>query len=285
MLLYRGEAPSPFDPSLDTPGQPTYPRRYGYAWVGEVVMGIDDGTGSIASVPSGTRIFSLAPHADYHVFDPLQVATLPPEIPAERAVLCANLETAVTCIWDAQISLGDRVIVLGGGIVGLLTAWLAQLSGTSIILIEPAPRRRAAALALGITSTCTPEEALPSGTADGVIEATGNPTVLDQAIQHAGQEARVVIASFYGARTAPVSLGTAFHRRRLALVASQVSRLPPSKLPRWTAARRFELVRQLLRRAELDGLIDPPISFDEAATAYARLDQAETTCLQTVFRY
>ncbi|MGE5785575.1 MAG: hypothetical protein ACM3ZE_13340 [Myxococcales bacterium] len=87
MLLYRGEAPSPFDPSLDTPGQPTYPRRYGYAWVGEVVMGIDDGTGRVASVPPGTRIFSLAPHADYHVFDPLQVATLPPEIPAERAVL------------------------------------------------------------------------------------------------------------------------------------------------------------------------------------------------------
>src|SRR4051794_9894678 len=101
LLLYRGEGPALFDPSLDPPGTPTYPRRYGYAWVGRVVESLAD------SVPVESRIFALAPHGDEHVLDAKQARVLPDTIPAARATLAANLETAVTVIWDAEVSLGD----------------------------------------------------------------------------------------------------------------------------------------------------------------------------------
>src|SRR5687767_14914867 len=123
LLLFRGEGPTPFDPSLDAPGAPTYPRRYGYAWVGEVVESKSE------ALNVGARAFALAPHGDQHCLDAAQVRQLGPEIPAERAVLAANLETAVNVVWDAGIGLGDEVVVMGGGVVGLLTGHAARLAG------------------------------------------------------------------------------------------------------------------------------------------------------------
>ncbi|HZU83054.1 MAG TPA: hypothetical protein VE987_09070, partial [Polyangiaceae bacterium] len=97
LLLYRGEGPTPFDPSLDEPGAPTYPRRYGYAWVGEVVAG----PGAAADLPVGSRVFALAPHGDLCALDRGSARRLDPSVPAPRAVLAASLETAVTCVWDS----------------------------------------------------------------------------------------------------------------------------------------------------------------------------------------
>ena len=145
LLLYRGEGPNPFDPSLDAPGTPTYPRRYGYAWVGEVAETRAD------DVRAGTRIFALAPHGDEHTFAAAQVRPLPASIPALRATLAANLETAITVIWDAELALGDSVVVVGGGVVGLLCGWLARRAGASRVrLVESSVRRRQAATAVGI---------------------------------------------------------------------------------------------------------------------------------------
>jgi len=118
-----------------------------------------------------------------------------------------------------------------------------------------------------------------------VIEATGDPQALDRAIAHAGLEATVVVASFYGARVAPVSLGASFHRKRLSLKASQVSRVPSARQARWSLSRRFDLVRSLLARAELDALLEPPVAFDRAVEQYRLLDQSPGNFLQTVFRY
>jgi 2-desacetyl-2-hydroxyethyl bacteriochlorophyllide A dehydrogenase len=277
LLLYRGLGPTPFDPSLDAPGAPTYPRRYGYAWVGEVV----EGRGELGP---GARVFALAPHGDVHVLDVAAVRLIDRAIPPARAVLAANLETAVTCVWDSALSLGDKVVVLGGGVVGLLVARLAARAGASVRLVEPSPRRRAAAGALGIDAVA-PEDDRPNGGADVVFEATGQPEALERAIAHAGREARIVVASFYGAKTAPVPLGSDFHRRRLRLHASQVSSLPSDRLPRWTFARRFELVRGLLADASLDALVDPPVPFARAAAVYAQLDRAPGDAVQTVFEY
>lgn len=285
LLLYRGEGPTPFDPSLDAPGQPTYPRRYGYAWVGEVVAGVDDGTGSVATIPVGTRVFALAPHAEYHVLEADALTIIDASIPPERAVLTANLETALTGVWDARISLGDEVVILGGGIVGLLTAWLARLSGAHVRLVEPAARRREAARRLGISQAVTPENDVPLGATDVVIEATGDPSNLKQAILHAGPEACITILSFYGERVAPVPLGIEFHRRRLSLRASQVSSVPPSRRARWSNARRLQLVQTLLAESVLDELLDPPVPFEQAPSVYAGLEQASGGALQMVFRY
>src|SRR5215831_17842598 len=153
LLLYRGEGPTPFDPSLDPPGTPTYPRRYGYAWVGQIVESQADG------LPVGSRLFALAPHGDEHILDARHVRLLPGSVPVERATLAANLETAVTVIWDAEIALGDNVAVVGGGVVGLLSGWLARRAGAARVrLIEPSSRRRQAAIAVGIDETVTPDE-------------------------------------------------------------------------------------------------------------------------------
>ncbi|MDB5219390.1 MAG: Threonine dehydrogenase [Myxococcaceae bacterium] len=270
MLLYKGEGPEVFDPSLDGPSSDgasrgTYPRRYGYAWVGEVVArGID------ARLHEGTRVFALAPHGDAHVLDGDAVRALPEDFSATRAVLAANLETAVTCAWDASPSLGDDVVVLGGGVVGILTAWLLAKSGATVTLIERSERRRAAARAL-VPSAMIESDAVPDGAADIVIEATGDPRMLDAAVAWTRSEGRIVVASFYGARRAPIDLGDAFHRRRLQLQASQVSSIPPRLRERWTPARRWLFVLSLLHDRALDALIAPPTPFANAAELYASL--------------
>jgi 2-desacetyl-2-hydroxyethyl bacteriochlorophyllide A dehydrogenase len=280
LLLYRGEGPEPFDPSLDAPGTPTYPRRYGYAWVGDVVESRAEG------LPAGSRIFSLAPHGDEHLVGALDARLIPHAVPPARATLAANLETAVTVIWDAELSLGDNVVVVGGGIVGLLCGWLARRAGARRVrLVEPSPRRRGAALALGIDEAVSPEHDEPQGDQDVVIEATGNPASLDRAISHAGRDAVIVVASFYGERKSVVSLGSAFHRRRLDMKASQVSHIPPRKTARWTGERRFAFVLDLLGESQLDALIDRPTPFDQAPTAYAELARDPGASLHTVFFY
>jgi len=281
LLLYRGEGPTPFDPVFDPPGAPVYPRRYGYAWVGEV-----DAVGEgVSGLAVGARVFALAPHGDAHVLDAARVRPIGDAVPPARAVLAANLETAVTCVWDSGASIGDDVVVIGGGVVGLLIAWLARGAGGRVRVIEPSPRRRELARRLGADGAIAPEDDRPDARADVVVEASGDPASLDRAIAHAGREASIVVASFYGTRAAPVALGADFHRRRLALRASQVSTIPPARAPRWTLARRFDVVRRLLADPVLDTLIDPPVPFDRAPGAYARLDAAPGEAAQVVFAY
>lgn len=270
LLLYRGEGPERFDPSL---GISSYPCRYGYSWVGAVVEG-----------SSGlNRVFALATHAAAHVLRAENVRAIRADIPAARAALAANLETAVTCTWDAEVTLGDRVVVLGAGLVGTLTAWL--LSRTArVTLVDPSPARRASAMKLAPNLRVV-ESDVPDGRADVVIEATGAPAALDTAIAWAAPMARIVVASFYGLRRAPIDLGDAFHRRRLTLLASQVSSIPPKLAPRWDYARRFAIVEDLLGEPLLDALIGGAVPFERAPELYARLDANQDTPPCHVFEY
>lgn len=256
LLLFKGDGPEPFDPSLGVTG---YPTRYGYAWVGRL---------------EGEQVFGLLPHGDAHVVKRGALRIIPSEVPAARATLAANLETAVTCVWDAEVELGARVVVLGGGVVGLLTAWLLSRNA-DVTLVERSPLRCEAAARLGVRVG-------EARDADVVIEATGEPRMLDVAIAHAS--ARVVVASFYGTRRHAVDLGAAFHRKRLALIASQVSAIPPRLAPRWDYARRFELVVSLLRDARLDALITR-VPFDDAPALYRRLTTQEDAPPCHVFEY
>lgn len=279
LLLYRGEGPPVFDPSLATAGR-ELPMRYGYCWVGEVVES------RAARVPVGERILALCAHGDEHVLPGRAIHALPQGIPSPRATLAPKLETAVNVVWDAGLALGDRVVVLGGGVVGLLVASLCKRAGASSVrLVEPSQRRRRTAERLGVGEVRAPDEDTPAGDADLVIESTGNPALLDRAIAHAGQEATVVVASFYGERRSPISLGDAFHRRRLQLKSSQVSHLPPAKSARWSHERRLAFALELLADPVWDALIDPPVPFEEAPAVYARLDADPGAALHTVFAY
>jgi len=280
LLLYRGEGPRDFDPSLDKPGTPLFPRRYGYSWVGEVVES------HCAGVELGQRVFALRPHGDAHVLRLEELRKIPSSIPSARATLAANLETALTIVWDAGVAVGDRVAVLGGGVVGLLSVMVARAAGASqVLVVEPSQSRRQAALVLGAHDVRTPDNDVPDAEFDVVIEATGNPACLDRAVAHAGAEATVLVASFYGERRSPIDLGAAFHRRRLQLKASQVSRIPPHKSARWDMERRFALVTDYLLDARLDTLVEAPVPFAEAATLYARLDSDPGATIQSVFAY
>jgi D-arabinose 1-dehydrogenase-like Zn-dependent alcohol dehydrogenase len=278
LLLFKGEGPTPFDPSLDAPGASTYPRRYGYAWVGEVTESVTP------ALAVGARVFGLLAHGDEHVVAASLLRMLPPNVPPTRAVLAANLETAINVVWDAGVGLGDQVVVLGGGIVGLLSGWLSTRSGARVSLLEPSERRRAAALALGFDAVFD-RGVIPPAAADIVLEASGDPANLDHAIALARDEATIVVASFYGRRVAPLSLGHEFHRRRLTLRASQVSRIPPARSVGWSFERRFALVTELLQNPILDALLDEPVRFEDAPSAYARLLNAPGEALQTVFAY
>jgi 2-desacetyl-2-hydroxyethyl bacteriochlorophyllide A dehydrogenase len=280
LLLFAGEGPEPFDPSLAPSAAGSYPLRYGYAWVGEV------SDAPAEELPRGARVFALAPHGDCHTAPSASFRRLPDDVPNERAVLAANLETAVNIVWDGAVALGDRVLVVGGGVVGSLCGFAAKRSGAQhVALLEPSARRREAALRLGFDAASSPEDAAESGEFDVVIEASGSPTCLDVAIARARFEGVVVVGSFYGRRTAPVALGEAFHRRRLTLRSSQVSQLPASRRSGWSFERRFALVTQLLREPALDALLEPSLPFSEAASVYPALAAAPGDRLQTVFRY
>jgi threonine dehydrogenase-like Zn-dependent dehydrogenase len=230
-------------------------------------------------------VFALAPHGDRHTLAEEHVRVLPAGLSATRATLAANLETAITCVWDAEVSLGDEVFVFGGGIVGILTAWLLVRAGTSVTLIESQESRRRAALALLPSSRVLASLTDSSETADVLIEATGDPRVLDEAIAHARQESRIVLASFYGSRRATLDLGSVFHRKRLELRASQVSAIPARLCARWTFSRRWDLVLALLQDSRLDALFAPVTSFEHAAELYARLDREADVPPQQVFVY
>jgi threonine dehydrogenase-like Zn-dependent dehydrogenase len=170
-------------------------------------------------------------------------------------------------------------------VVGLLAGYAARKGGARRVhLVELSPQRREAATKLGFDATWSPER-LEALSADVVIEASGNPASLDLAIGLVRDEGVIVVASFYGQRMAPVSLGADFHRRRLTLRASQVSRVPPARSVGWSLTRRFGLVADLLQNPALDSLIGSPVPFADAPAAYARLARSPGLALQTVFEY
>jgi 2-desacetyl-2-hydroxyethyl bacteriochlorophyllide A dehydrogenase len=281
LLLFRGQGANPFDPSLGDAGGATYPRRYGYAWVGQIIdVGDDAGIYSI-----GDQIFALAPHGDMHVLAQCVLRVIDRSVPAKRAVLAANLETAVNCVWDSGASIGDTIVVMGAGVVGLLIAWLCKRVGANVLVVEPAQARSLAARQLGVAVEKSAEAVRSFGNPDIVIEASGNPEALQSAMELAGHEGLVVVVSNYGSQAVRLNLGEHFHRKRLSIRSSQVSAIPAARCARWSLARRFELVGHLLQHSQLDILVNHEAVFDSAPSVYQQLHQDPGRWLQTVFTY
>lgn len=267
-LVFRGEVPpsqqqvmrAPFQEG-DFPG----PVKYGYSSVGEVLEAPARPEPSLV----GRHVFCLHPHQDLYLVPAGAVQVLPNGLPPERAVLAANMETALNAVWDARPSAGDRIVVIGGGVVGLLVAWLCrQIPATHVSLVDIDPSRESVAQGLGLEFA----DRAPSGVdADFVFHASGNPQGLEAALSVAGVEAMVVELSWYGTRSVPLPLGEEFHSRRLTLRSSQVGRIPADRAPRWDHGRRLRVALDLLGDERLDILISGESDFETLPEVMGRL--------------
>ncbi len=297
MLVYRGQIPGAMtlDASLDSlQGAATYPLQYGYASVG-LVQQVGE---SVDSGWIGKRVFSFQPHASHFLATPASVIVLPDDIEPEAAVFLANMETAVNLVQDGAPVMGERVAVLGQGVVGLLlTSLLSRFPLADLTAVEGVAARREQALRVGARQAVAPDSAVESmaGTllresssftgADLIYEVSGVPEALNLAVSLSGYCSRIVIGSWYGNKSTVVPLGGEAHRNRLHISTSQVSTIAPQLSGRWDKTRRFELAWEMIRQTRPQQLITHRAPLHDAAALYKLLHEAPGDVLQAIFRF
>jgi threonine dehydrogenase-like Zn-dependent dehydrogenase len=263
-LVFAGAVPRSERERMRAPfqaGEFPAPVKYGYCSVGVVERG--------PAALLGRHVFCLYPHQTRYVVAAAAVHALPADVPPARAVLAANLETAINGMWDASPRVGDRIAVVGAGTVGCLVAYLAsRIAGCEVELVDVDARKRAAAERLGVAFTLPGDAARD---ADVVVHASGSAAGLATALELAAFEATVLEMSWYGDRRPSAPLGEAFHSRRLTLKSSQVGAIAAPQRARWSTQRRMQLALRLLGDPALDALISGESAFDELPTVLARL--------------
>ena len=246
-----------------------FPVKYGYAIVGSVESG--------PAELMGRTVFALHPHQTVFDVPAAAAVAVPAGVPAARAVLAANMETALNAVWDAGPGPWGSVAVVGAGVVGALTGLLLRdLAAADVTLVDIDPTRAAVAAAFGL-KFAAPGEA--PGECALVVHASASAAGLATALDLAGDEATILELSWYGDAQVPVPLGGAFHSRRLRLVASQVGTVAPSHRRDWTHRRRLEKALELLADARLDVLFAPPVAFDDLPSALPRILGAQSGIL------
>ena len=277
-LVFQGRVPESQRQIMRAPhqvGEFTFPLKYGYSSVGVVAAGPDDWL--------GRPVFCLHPHQDRYVVPRDSVVTVPATIPEERVVLAANMETVVNALWDAAPRIGDRVTVVGAGVIGALAAAVAsRMPGAAVQLVDINPDKAAIASALGV-SFAMPNVATPG--ADLVIHASATAEGLATALDLAGFEATIVELSWYGDRRVAVALGEGFHSRRLRLVSSQVGAVATPQRARWDRGRRLSLAVDLLADARFDVLLAPPVPFARLPEVMSELAAGPSEVMCQVIRY
>jgi 2-desacetyl-2-hydroxyethyl bacteriochlorophyllide A dehydrogenase len=277
-LVFTGRVPesewsrmrAPFQ-SGDFPG----PVKYGYCNVGEVEAGPAD--------LIGRTVFTLYPHQTRFVVPATAVHVVPDDVPASRAILAANLETAVNGLWDASVQAGYRVAIVGAGTVGCLVAWLAaQIPGCEVTLIDVDRSRAAVARALGVLFASI--DSAPRD-CDVVVHASGSPSGLADALRLAGFEATIVEMSWFGTQPVTLPLGEAFHAQRLTIRSSQVGQVATAQRARWDYRRRMQLALSLLRAPALDALITGESRFEDLPVVMGALASGERAALCHRIRY
>ena len=277
-LVFQGKVSAAEGPRMRAPlqeGDFPFPVKYGYCTVGVV----EDGPEELA----GGTVFALHPHQDRFVAPATMLAPVPDTVPKRRAVLAANMETALNAVWDSGAGPGDRIVVVGAGVVGALIAFLcAELPGAEVTLVDVALERAALAARLG----CGFRKPLDApGEADVVFHTSATAAGLACALSCAGDEARVVEASWYGDEPVAAPLGLDFHARRLRLVSSQVGQVAESRRPRWSHGRRIAKALALLADDRLDALLTDDVAFEDLPAALPTLLAPGAPGLATVIRY
>ena len=289
-LVYKNQIPAdmPLDETIAAlNGTFQYPFKYGYANVGKVIEVGED----ISSNWKNQLVFAFHPHESPFLTTPEAVLLLPDGVSPRNAAFLPNMETAVNLVMDGRPIIGERVLVFGQGIVGLLTtALLAQFPVGYLVTIDQHPNRREASTSLGCDKSVSPDEAdqLAEQFDDGfdlIFELSGNPAALDQAISFAGFDSRIVVGSWYGTKPARLNLGSNFHRKRIRLTSSQVSTVAPALQGRWTKSRRMQLTWQILQQINPAQFITHEFPINQADQAYQLLDEAPGDAIQLVLTY
>ena len=305
MLIYRGQFPNQVDAIDSISSGLQYPTSYGYASIGRVKdigKRVDGGW-------ENRLVFSFQPHTSHFVTNPKSLIPISASLSPEAACFLPNMETAVNLVQDAAPILGERVLVLGQGVIGLLTAaLLKEFPLETLVTADHYSLRREASLGLGITASLDPtttdfcEKALSHchralvphrditelpkrGGFDLTFELSGNPAALNDAIAITAFSGRIVIGSWYGDKRASIDLGSVFHHSRIKLISSQVSTIAPELSARWDKHRRFEVAWEALRRIQPQKWITHHFNITQAVEAYKLLDESPEQAIQVVFNH
>lgn len=285
MLAYRGEIDPdvPLDDALTAlTGTFRYPFSYGYSAVGVVER-------SSADTREGEQVFAFQPHQDRFVIEAADVIPVG-DIPPRLATLFPLAEAGLQVALDADVRIGDQVVVMGLGPVGIFTGAVLARGGVEVLGSDPSACRRDAAKRFGLEPHAPSDlrsavfDASPHG-ASVVVEATGDPTSLATALGLLRHEGTAIVASWYGRKPVHLPLGAEFHRRRLTIRSSQVSTIPARLAGSWDVVRRHDVALQLLRELPAELLATHEFPFERAADAYAAIDRADQELIHAALTY
>ena len=304
LLVYNGNVPEDLaaDMNLDSlSGSLSYPLQYGYAAVG-VVEAVGE---NVDPDWEGRRVFAFHPHESHFCATVDELYPVPDGISSAEATLLPTVETAITLVHDGEPKLGERAVVFGQGLVGLVTtALLGEFPLSDLVTVDYSADRREWSRRLGATASVRPDElgevlrlpgdeeastesvttAQPPGT-DLTYELSGNPEALDTAVSVTGYDGRIIIGSWYGTKTTELDLGGRFHRSRISLTSSQVSTINPPLRGRWDRGRRMALAWERLADLDLGELLTDRYRIDDADAAYEMLSRGADGMLGTLFSY
>jgi len=309
LLVYNGNVPEDLaaDMNLDSlSGSLSYPLQYGYAAVGVVEAVGED----VDPDWEGRRVFAFHPHESHFCATVDELYPVPDDISSAEATLLPTVETAITLVHDGEPKLGERAVVFGQGLVGLVTtALLGEFPLSDLVTVDYSVDRREWSQQLGATASVHPEElgevlrlpgdeeasktatashspttAQPPGT-DLTYELSGNPEALNTAVSATGYDGRIIIGSWYGTKSTELDLGGRFHRSRISLTSSQVSTINPPLRGRWDRGRRMALAWERLADLDRGELLTDRYRIDDADAAYEMLSRGADGMLGTLFSY
>jgi threonine dehydrogenase-like Zn-dependent dehydrogenase len=277
-LVFNGCVPTAEFDRMRSPhmgGKFPFPVKYGYSVVGSIELGPEQLIGRPA--------FVLHPHQTLFNVPLRNVMPLSDSLPVQRAVMAANMETALNAVWDGTPAPADRVAVVGAGTVGILVAFLcSSLAAAEVTLIDVEPTRAEIARKLGIAFASPHDSPVDC---DVVFHASATTSGLSTALACAGVETKIIELSWYGNRSVEAPLGAAFHSQRLRLISSQVGEVARSHRARRTRERRLAAALELLLDERLDALLSPPMSFSELPTRLAGVLDAKNSVICQVINY
>ncbi len=277
-LVATGGVPPTLYDTMKVPymeGSFSFPLTYGYSLVGEVV----DGPGYLKR----KLVHLLHPHQNYCVVKTEDVFEVPKEVEPKRATLASNTETALNAVWDSQVSAGDKVMVVGFGIIGSLVARLLSLMpAVEVTIVEIDPKRKKSAEMMGF-QTANPESLSPDF--DLAFHCSSHEKGLQTCIDKVGFEGKVIELSWYGNRSVNIQLGGTFHSQRKAIICSQVSAIPASKQARWNFKRRKQVVFELLKNPIFDQHITETVNFADVPALFKKFRNGKVEVLSYLVSY